>query len=627
MNSNIITVPHIIKYNSELFPEEIAMREKKFGIWRTKTWKQCYEEIQFIALGLISKGFQGFKTMGILGNNTPRWVLSEVAIQSLGTTALGLYPDALENEILYLLKFAECKVVFVEDEEQADKILLLPNSNELIELIIYDEPKGMRKYKDNRLISYKNLLLLGENFKKSNSSKFDELLTKINEDSICVLCPTSGTTSNPKLAMISHRALLLHAKGYLKADPKDSKDEYVSVLPLPWILGQTYDIAKWCLSRMKVNFVEDTESLFDDLREIGPTFLLFSPRVWEQMVADIKSKIMDASYLKRLFYSLSMKLISNNNSFIKKIICEYIINKWLRDQLGLSFIKSAATGGAALGPDTFKFFVDIGIPLRQLYGQTEQIGAYTIHKRDDIDYDSVGFPFEGVELKIDKPDKEGIGEITVKNQNCMRGYLNVNEPFLQNGWFHTGDAGYINSNNHLVVIDRMSDMSYTAENLRYSPQYIENKLKFSSFIAEAAVIGSGKAFLSAIICIRYSVLSKWAENKRIAFTTYSDLAAKKEIEGLITEETAKVNNTLPEKQRIKKFVLLYKEFDADDDELTRTKKLRRSFVIDKYSDIVQALYGKENTIAINTAIKLQDGGSQKINTNLNIINMENYHGS
>ena len=369
------------------------------------------------------------------------------------------------------------------------------------------------------------------------------------------------------------------------------------------------------------------DTLFDDLREIGPTFILLAPRVWEQMAADIRSKIMDSSILKRLLYNTSMRLMSFENVFLKKTICEYLVNKWLRDQLGLSNVKSAATGGAALGPDTFKFFVDIGIPLRQLYGQTEQIGAYTIHDKNEIDYDSVGYPFEGIEVKIEQADKEGIGEIIVKNPNSMSGYLNTEDTFLKNGWFYTGDAGYINKQKHLVVIDRMTDMSYTKDKIRYSPQYIENKLKFSSYIAEAAVIGSDKEYLSAIICIRYSVLSKWAEGKRIAFTTYSDLAAKKEIESLITEETIKVNETLPKKQRIKKFVLLYKEFDADDDELTRTKKLRRKFVIKKYEDIVQALYSNKDIIAINTSIKLQDGGTQKINTKLKIINLENNNGT
>ena len=425
--------------------------------------------------------------------------------------------------------------------------------------------------------------------------------------------------------MITHKNILNHAKSYLEADPKNSSDEYVSVLPLPWIMEQTYAISKWCLSRMKVNFVEEPETMFDDLREIGPTFLLLGPRTWEQIAADIRSKVMDSSYLKRNLFKFFSSLKNRTNNSIVRVLCEYFLFSSLRDQIGFSFLKSAATGGAALGPDTFKFFVNMGIPLRQLYGQTEQLGAYTIHRKDDVNYESVGVPFKGVNINIFEPDAEGLGEIIVKNKNCMKGYFGTSAEKISissNKWFHTGDAGYIDKAGHLVVIDRVSDLSFTSEKLRYSPQYLENKLKFSPFIAEAALIGSNKPYLSSIICIRYSVLSKWAEQQRVPFTTYSDLASKKEIEKLLESEVRKVNESVPEKQRIKKFVLLYKEFDADDDELTRTKKLRRNFVIRKYNEIVEAIYCEQKSIKIDTVINLQDGGTQKIKTELNIINME-----
>ena len=619
---NKLTLPNLVSDNAIKYPNDIAIREKKFGIWKVKTWLQCIEEVKMLALALKQRGVKPGQTIGILGNNTPRWLLAEIATQSLGCASLGIYSDALETEIDYLLTHSSCSVLFVEDEEQADKILSLKDSDKKINLIIYDEPKGMSKYTDERLISYEHLKKQGDELNRESPKIFKKMLSNLSEEDICILCPTSGTTANPKLAKIQHKAIIKHAKKYLKADPKNHTDEYVSVLPLPWIMEQTYAVAKWCVSRMKVNFVEDPDTMFQDLREIGPTFLLLAPRVWEQMAADIRAKMMDSSSVKRFLFAVSMKLLDFENSFLKKTVCELFINRWLRDRFGLSFLKSAATGGAALGPDTFKFFVNIGIPLKQLYGQTEQLGAWTIHKKDDVDFDSVGFPFDGIDLKIDKPDSEGIGEIIVKNSNTMMGYLDSKEDFLKKGWFYTGDAGYLNKNGHLVVIDRMSDLSYTSQRLRYSPQYIENKLKFSTYIAEAAVIGSGKPFLSSIVCIRFSVLSKWAENNRIAFTTYSDLATKKEVQTLITKEVEKVNLTLPDKQKIKKIVLLYKEFDADDDELTRTRKLRRNFVVNKYLDIVEAIYASKDNINVNTQIKLQDGGVQKINTTLKIISME-----
>ncbi len=625
MSEGLLTIPHILLQNSQNYPSEIAMREKKFGVWKTKTWKEVSEEVKAIAISLESKGIKNDTTIGIIGNNTPRWVIAEIATQALKGVPLGLYADALEKEIEYLLEITSCEVVFVEDEEQADKVMSLNELKDKIKIIVYDEEKGMNKYKDKRLISYRRLLSDGSEILKKDNEKYSILINKVKEDDVCIFCPTSGTTSKPKLAMITHKNILNHAKSYLEADPKNSSDEYVSVLPLPWIMEQTYAISKWCLSRMKVNFVEEPETMFDDLREIGPTFLLLGPRTWEQIAADIRSKVMDSSYLKRNLFKFFSSLKNRTNNSIVRVICEYFLFSSLRDQIGFSFLKSAATGGAALGPDTFKFFVNMGIPLRQLYGQTEQLGAYTIHRKDDVNYESVGVPFKGVNISIFEPDAEGLGEIIVKNKNCMKGYFGTSAEKISissNKWFHTGDAGYIDKAGHLVVIDRVSDLSFTSEKLRYSPQYLENKLKFSPFIAEAALIGSNKPYLSSIICIRYSVLSKWAEQQRVPFTTYSDLASKKEIEKLLESEVRKVNESVPEKQRIKKFVLLYKEFDADDDELTRTKKLRRNFVIRKYNEIVEAIYCEQKCIKIDTVINLQDGGTQKIKTELNIINME-----
>ena len=625
MSKGLLTIPHILLQNSQNYPSEIAMREKKFGVWKTKTWKEVSEEVKAIAISLESKGIKNDTTIGIIGNNTPRWVIAEIATQALKGVPLGLYADALEKEIEYLLEITSCKVVFVEDEEQADKVMSLNELKDKIKIIVYDEEKGMNKYKDKRLISYRRLLSDGSEILKKDNEKYSILINKVKEEDVCIFCPTSGTTSKPKLAMITHKNILNHAKSYLEADPKNSSDEYVSVLPLPWIMEQTYAISKWCLSRMKVNFVEEPETMFDDLREIGPTFLLLGPRTWEQIAADIRSKVMDSSYLKRNLFKFFSSLKNRTNNSIVRVLCEYFLFSSLRDQIGFSFLKSAATGGAALGPDTFKFFVNMGIPLRQLYGQTEQLGAYTIHRKDDVNYESVGVPFKGVNINIFEPDAEGLGEIIVKNKNCMKGYFGTSAEKISissNKWFHTGDAGYIDKAGHLVVIDRVSDLSFTSEKLRYSPQYLENKLKFSPFIAEAALIGSNKPYLSSIICIRYSVLSKWAEQQRVPFTTYSDLASKKEIEKLLESEVRKVNESVPEKQRIKKFVLLYKEFDADDDELTRTKKLRRNFVIRKYNEIVEAIYCEQKSIKIDTVINLQDGGTQKIKTELNIINME-----
>ena len=301
MSNSKLTIPHLLKSNSLEYSNKIALREKKFGIWKTKTWQQCFTEVKYISLGLIEKGISSGNVIGLLGNNTPRWLLGEVAAQSIKCMPMGIYSDALESEIDYLVSHSNCSVVFVEDEEQADKILSLPNSRKKINLIIYDEEKGMNKYKDERLISYKSLVEIGMLSDSKNPSLYQKFLNVITEKDVCVLCPTSGTTAHPKLAIIEHGSLIRHSKSYLLADPKNDEDDYVSVLPLPWIIEQKYAVAKWCICRMKVNFVEETETMLDDLREIGPTFLLLAPRVWEQIAADIRSKIMDSSFLKKFF--------------------------------------------------------------------------------------------------------------------------------------------------------------------------------------------------------------------------------------------------------------------------------------------------------------------------------------
>ena len=292
-----------------------------------------------IAISLESKGIKNDTTIGIIGNNTPRWVIAEIATQALKGVPLGLYADALEKEIEYLLEITSCKVVFVEDEEQADKVISLNELKDKIKIIVYDEEKGMNKYKDKRLISYRKLLRDGSEILKKDNEKYSILINKVKEDDVCIFCPTSGTTSKPKLAMITHKNILNHAKSYLEADPKNSSDEYVSVLPLPWIMEQTYAISKWCLSRMKVNFVEEPETMFDDLREIGPTFLLLGPRTWEQIAADIRSKVMDSSYLKRNLFKFFSSLKNRTNNAIVRVICEYFLFSSLRDQIGFFFFK------------------------------------------------------------------------------------------------------------------------------------------------------------------------------------------------------------------------------------------------------------------------------------------------
>ncbi len=387
----------------------------------------------------------------------------------------------------------------------------------------------MRKYDDPRLISAEALAERGERLGSLEPDLWDRLVDATDPEAVAILCTTSGTTARPKLAMLSAGRVLRHCASYLAADPKGPEDDYVSVLPLPWIMEQVYALGQALVSRMKVNFVEDADTLMHDFREIAPTFVLFAPRVWEAVAADVQARIMDASPLKRALYDRGLKMgLAALESGGRSAAADVLLFRALRDRLGFTRLRSAATGGAALGPDTFRFFRALGVPLRQLYGQTETLGAYTLHRGETVDFDTVGVPFDdGIEIRIDQPDRNGIGEVLARHDNMFLGYYKVDPGApsdVRDGWMHTGDAGSIDAKGELVVIDRVKDLATNARGERFSPQYIENKLKFSPYIAEAVILGAGRDYLAALVCIRYSVVSKWAEKNRVAFTTYSDLA-------------------------------------------------------------------------------------------------------
>jgi long-chain acyl-CoA synthetase len=377
---------------------------------------------------------------------------------------------------------------------------------------------------------------------------------------------------------------------------------------------------------MKINFVEESETMMSDFREIAPTFVLFAPRVWEAIAADVRAKVMDASPLKQRLYALGMKTgLAALEKGQHSTLANLLLFRALRDRLGFTRLRSAATGGAALGPDTFKFFQAMGVPLRTLYGQTELLGAYTLHPEGKVDPDTTGVVMaENIEIKIESPDSQGIGEIVVRHPNMFLGYYKNPEAStadIREGWMYSGDAGYFNDTKQLVVIDRIKDLAETSRGERFSPQYIENKLKFSPYIAEAVVLGAGRETLAAMICIRYSIISKWAEKNRIAFTTYSDLSSRPEVYALLRKEVETVNATLPPAQRISRFLLLYKELDADDGELTRTRKVRRGVIGEKYGEIIDSIYRGAQNIPVDTVIKFQDGTTQRVRTSLRVVDL------
>src|SRR5689334_5169825 len=444
------TYPKMLRLNAREHGNEIALREKDLGLWRIFTWNDYQTRVRDFALGLIELGLGRNDVIGIIGDNRPDWVAAEVATHAIGGLSLGLYRDVLDEEAAYLLTYGEAQLVFAEDEEQVDKLLALAERVPKLKHIVYSDPRGMRKYDDSRLRSAEALADLGRARAKREPGLYDSLVDATRGEDVAILCTTSGTTAHPKLAMLAAGRVLRHCATYLAFDPKGPDDEYVSVLPLPWIMEQVYVLGKGLLCRMKVNFVEEPDTMMSDFREIAPTFVLFAPRVWEQIAADVRARVMDASPIKQRLYALGMRtglaaLARGEHSRL----ADQLLFRALRDRLGFSRLRSAATGGAALGPDTFKFFQAMGVPLRTLYGQTELLGAYTLHPEGKVDPDTTGVAMaDDIEIRIERPDSQGVGEIVVRHPNMFLGYYknpDASAADMKDGWMHSGDAGYFNA--------------------------------------------------------------------------------------------------------------------------------------------------------------------------------------
>jgi long-chain acyl-CoA synthetase len=605
-------------------PKKTALREKDLGIWQSFSWQDYLEKVKYFSLGLVSLGFQPGDKIAVIGDNKPEWVIAELAAQSACGYGVGIYQDSILKEIAHIINHSESKFVIAEDQEQVDKVLDMIDELPNIQKIIYYDPKGMSKYEDKILAHFPDIIALGREYEKEHPYLFERNVENTKEDDIAWICTTSGTTGLPKLAMLSHKNLISMASNLGKFDPKYETDNIVSFLPLPWVGEQMIAVASGLLFGMTVNFPESAESAQADLREIGPHVMFSPPRVWENLCASVQVKVMDASWLKRFVFNTALpigekwseyKFAKKQPPFFFKILyylAYYAVFKALKDRLGFSNIRSATTGGAALGPDTFKFFHALGISLKQIYGQTEIAGISCVHRDNDINPDTMGEPIPETEMKISET-----GEILSRSPAVFTGYYKQPEETAKtviDGWLHSGDAGYLTPEGHIVVIDRIKDVMSLIDGVKFSPQFIENKLKFSPYIKEAVTIGHNRDFIIAMISIDFGIVGNWAERHRINFTTYTDLASKPEVIDLIQAEAEKVNKGLPENARIRRFVLLYKELDADDDELTRTGKVRRHYVEEKYSEIIEGMYAGLDSIKIDAVIKFQDGKTSTIHT-------------
>ncbi len=620
------TFPKLLIDNADRLGARAALRQKDLGIWRETSWNRYRERVRDFGLGLLSLGLERGGKVAIVGDNRPEWIIAELGAQSIGGASIGIYQDSNLNEVAYVIDHCDAKVVVAEDQEQVDKILGMIEQLPKVEYVVYVDPRGLRRYKHDRLLSFLEVELRGRALHEKEPGRFTREVERGQGTDLAIICYTSGTTGAPKGAMLSDQNLMTMALNLHEVDPRRRGDEFVSFLPLAWIGEQMMSVATALAIGFTINFPEEPETALHDIREIGPNVMFAPPRIWEGFNSTVQVKIMDTTPLKRFLYERLMpigykvadlKLARGSVPLPWRFLwfcADWLLFRALKDRLGLSNLRSGTTGGAALGPDVFRFFHAIGVRLKQIYGQTEISGISCIHRDERVKFHTVGEPIPGTEVRISER-----GEILSRSGAVFAGYYKNEEAtratLSPEGWLHSGDAGYL-EDGQLVVIDRLKDVLRLADGTQFSPQFIENRLKFSPYVKEAVVIGQDKPYLVALICIDQGIVGKWAEKERISYTTYTDLSGKPRVYDLLQKEIDKVNQTLPKAAKIRKFVLLYKELDADDEELTRTRKVRRAFVEQRYAKIISALYGDEQKIEVDTTIRFQDGKTARIQANL-----------
>ena len=624
-----LTLPKLFVSQAKKFGDsKVAMREKEYGVWLPVTWGQYLESVKQITLGLVSLGLnQGDKVI-MIGDNRPEALWTEMAAMCGGGVGVWLFQDCLMEEVKYIVDHSDSKFYVAEGQEEVDKALAIRDSCPKLEKIIWDDPKGMRHYDDPMLISLEEVMRLGREKMAAEPDLFDDLVSKLKGEDIALLFYTSGTTSLPKGALLTHYNMLTMGQNLMRVDPCTPDDDFVSYLPFAWIGEQMMSISCGLQIGYTINFPEEPETSQSNVREIGPHVMFAPPRLYEQFTRTVQVKYLDSSWLKRKTYELGMKIGYHNAElkfekksipFLWKILgnlAEWSLFSKLRDQLGLSHVRHAYTGGAAMGPDHFRFFHAIGVNLKQIYGQTEIAGISVVHRDGDIKFDTVGTPIPRTEIKIGEND-----EILSKSPSVFVGYYKSPEETakaLIDGWLYSGDTGFIDEDGHLVVFDRSKDVMILSDGRKFSPQFLEARLKFSPYIREALIVGNNRSNVTAIICIDYNTVGKWAEDHGINYTSYPELSQIPQVYDLIMRAIGDVNKSIPESAKIRRFANLYKEFDADDDELTEQGKSGRAFVENRYKSIIDTLYSDKEILHMDTTINYEDGRVSKIKVDIRL---------
>ncbi len=622
------TLPHLLAANARKFGRnKVALREKEFGIWQSVTWQEYLDHVRDLALGLVTLGCRPGDTLAILGDNRPEWLYCELSVQSIGGAAVGIFPDSVIDQVEYIINHCDAAFLMVEDQEQVDKFLRIKDRCPKIRHVLVDDIKGMRYYDDPVLIPLDKVRETGRDLGQREPELYWTYLDKVTSETTAVIAYTSGTTGLPKGAMLTHRNMVKMAENQDRIDPAFSSDNHVSFLPLPWV-GEQMVAVSWNLYKgFTVNFPEKLETVPENIREIGPQILFAPPRHWEKICSDIQVRIQDASWIKRVFYRMCMPLgyklaerrLAGKTGVLTaalETVCYFLMFRSLKNYFGMGNLRNVYTGGAALGPEIFNLFQALGVNIKQVYGQTETAGICVSHRNGDIRLNTVGRAIPEMEVRISDQ-----GEILVRGPVVFAGYYKnpeATEKAFVDGWLLTGDQGLLEEDGHLIMIDRMKDVMKLQDGTKFSPQLIENKLKFSMYISEAVVVGMNRPCVAVMINMDMANVGKWAESKKLTYTTYTDLSQKDQVYDLIAGEVAQVNGSLPKAARVRKFVMLHKELDADDDEMTRTRKVRRSFVQDRYAALVEALYGESDRVEVTTDIKYRDGTGFVMQTGVQI---------
>ena len=634
MHTTTETFPRKLLEHGRVRPSRPAFREKYLGIWQSWTWAEVNAEVRALACGLAALGFERGMNLAIIGDNRPRLYWAMLAAQCLGGVPVPLYQDAPAADMLYVLENAEIHYAIVEDQEQVDKLLELKADYPHIAHIAYEDERGMRHYKQPGLTSFAKLQELGRQWDKEHPGAFDAAVQAGQTGDNAIILYTSGTTGKPKGVCQTHSALLAAGTGGVGFEQLTDKENVLSYLPMAWVGDCLFSFAQAMTAGFTVNCPESGETVMTDMREIGPTYYFAPPRVFENMLTTVMIRMEDAGAIKRRLFHHFMAVARRSGAAIldgkpvplgERIayaIGRVLVYGPLKNVLGMSRIRVAYTAGAAIGPDLFRFYRSIGVNLKQFYGSTETCAYICLQPDGQIKFDSVGLPAPGVEVKL-----ADNGEVLVKSPTLMTCYYKrpdaTSEAIDAQGYFHTGDAGLFDHEGHLKIIDRAADVGRMNNGAIFAPNYIENKLKFFPFIKEAVAFGHQRDEVCAFLNIDMEAVGNWAERRGIAYSGYTDLAANPQVYELMRESVEKVNADLAAEEgmgatQIHRFLVLHKELDPDDDELTRTRKVRRKFIAEKYAVLIDALYSGKQSQYIETQVKFEDGRSGVVAADLRI---------